>query len=459
MNVISQNWLGERPIFYNKKTGRVAENINDVVVYSELEISPEGLHFYLKFGYSVFGLTPIKDVYFLRPNESLGYDESGRISLSLSSDPCLGLIEGATSEQDAWGVFADSINKISNSIDGDVCLPISGGFDSRLIASFYPKKSNIRAFTYGISRKQHESFESVNAKAVCEKLGLDWHLIELGAFNKFLPDWMDLYGASTHAHGMYHWEFYSKIRRDYGAMPLVSGIVGDAWAGSLSTVAPQRPDDLMKLGYSHGLTGSSDQCFLPYRNDVIEQEFESQRMLLSNERYRAIYLVRVKMILLSYLIKVPTSLGLKAVSPFTEFDVAMSMLTIDPSRWRGRIWQKDFMSKSKLDVENLSNYRSFRNDQDFDSMRICPLPPLSVFVLSELFNSEYIEWVNKGVNVFNKKPAILHWLLGVPKLGAALRRLGVSDQALKAYSAYLVLRPIENILLRRDLAQNESKTS
>ncbi|MDR0711935.1 MAG: hypothetical protein LBF67_06295 [Prevotellaceae bacterium] len=70
-NVASSDWLASNPVFYNEKTMRVSENINDVIDFPNMEFDTEGLSAYLDFGYSVFGSTPLKNVKFLLPNESL----------------------------------------------------------------------------------------------------------------------------------------------------------------------------------------------------------------------------------------------------------------------------------------------------------------------------------------------------------------------------------------------------
>ncbi len=65
--------------------------------------------------------------------------------------------------------------------DQQVIIPLSGGYDSRFILAMLHqlKHKNILCFTYG----RKDSFEDKIAKAVCEKLKIEWHFIE---FNKDL---------------------------------------------------------------------------------------------------------------------------------------------------------------------------------------------------------------------------------------------------------------------------------
>ena len=81
---------------------------------------------------------------------------------------------------------------------------------------------------------QSRSFEVVQAKALANRFGIRWERIPLGDFHHYFDDWDAEFGLSTHAHGMYHFEFYTKIReRLKGRHAFLSGIVGDAWAGSI----------------------------------------------------------------------------------------------------------------------------------------------------------------------------------------------------------------------------------
>ena len=83
---------------------------------------------------------------------------------------------------------------------------------------------------------------------------LNWEQIHLGNFHNFFEDWDKEFGISTHAHGMYHLEFYKKIseivKRECA---FLSGIFGDVWAGNVPKININSPKDLIKLSYSHGL--------------------------------------------------------------------------------------------------------------------------------------------------------------------------------------------------------------
>jgi len=451
--VASSGWLGFEQVFYNTHTNKVSNSIHEVIDYSDVEFDPNGLNDYLDFGYSAFGQTPVKNVHYLRSNETLWRDEAGGLFVRNEDDSAIDWLSKTTAESEAWEILHNSVVTWSEKDVRDrVLIPTSGGLDSRLLNYFYPSKNKVTACTYGISRDQGKSFEVVYGQAVATKLGVHWTQITLGNYHRYLPEWDELYGISTHAHGMYHWEFYSSIRELYGKMPMLSGIVGDAWAGSPKTEAPMCPDDLVSLGYSHGMAADSGFCLIPTKHENREAEFLAQKELLKSERYRVLYLVRSKMLLLSYLHNVPNKLGFSSYSPFLDKEVALRMLTVEPKRWRNRVWQYDFIRKHELDVEVKMKSQSRRNDLNFEAMKQVPLVCLDVSLLRELFDVRYLNWINANIDANRISVRFLRHIMGIRNVGGLMRRLGITESTLKAYFAYLVLKPIEEVLIksRRD---------
>ena len=92
------------------------------------------------------------------------------------------------------------------------------------------------------------------------------------------------------------------------------------------------------------------------------------------------------------------------------------MLTIEPSRWENRKWQRDFFMKNNLDLSHLNKKSSYRNDLDFNSMILHPLDPLNVNLLSPIFKESYIEWINKNIVSSRLDLRVLHWLMNTKYL-------------------------------------------
>jgi hypothetical protein len=73
------DWLGSRPVFYNELTNCASCNVNDVIDYSHIEFDPEGFNYFLDFGYSILGLTPLRNIKVLRYSSKIYKDEKGKL--------------------------------------------------------------------------------------------------------------------------------------------------------------------------------------------------------------------------------------------------------------------------------------------------------------------------------------------------------------------------------------------
>jgi len=249
--VFETDWLASHPVFYNELTGKVSYNINDVIDYANLELHIEGFNNYLDFGYSILEQTPVKHVKFLRHSSRLLVDEQGKLSVEYPDDPVEAWLDRRYSEEDVFDLIQSKVRDWERSVEGEIVIPTSGGYDTRLLNWMIEDKSRVRSFTYGISDNQEESFEVVYARRLSEILGTRWEQIPLGDFHKYFDDWDRLFGVSTHAHGMYHFEFYTKILpKVSGGNPFLSGIIGDAWAGSVNIPALESCADVKPIRFS-----------------------------------------------------------------------------------------------------------------------------------------------------------------------------------------------------------------
>lgn len=452
------DWLASTPVFYNETNQRISHNINDVVDWDNLTFDPEGLSHYLSAGYSVFERTPILGVKMLPHSSSVRVDEStGKLLVRNKPDQVPDLLSVTSDESEVIERIFASVQSWEAEQVGPLVVPTSGGFDSRLLNMAIQDKSRVRAFTYGLSANQQDSYEVVFARELSDSLGLAWSQIQIGAFHDYLSDWDQLFGVSTHAHGMYQMEFFKNICQQYpdlNGSAFLSGIIGDAWAGSLSIGAMKSPEDLKKLYYSHGLNADSNACLLTVStHDLLEQHFERERQHLENDKYRIVAAMRCKLTLLSYLMRVPEHLGFNPWSPFLEQQVALDMLNIPDGRKKKRQWQRDFFAKHGCDLERKKLTVSNKNELNYQAMNIRPLPPLSVDLLREIIDPNYVNWVNSQIGAESRLSRLKRWGLRTRNIRRVLRGLGCKDDRATCYAAYLTLKPLENAIRRRNAAQ------
>ena len=293
----------------------------------------------------------------------------------------------------------------------------------------------------------------MKAALLCKKLNISWEYIELGKFHRYLDEWEKLFGASTHAHGMYQMEFYDKIRQaGYSEMPVLSGIIGDLWAGSINVPPIRSTDDVYLLGYTHNATGDCTQSLLPHDNELLQTYFEEKKEYLQDPAARVLETVRLKIILLSYLLRVPQSLGFRPWSPFLNQETALAMLNLPPNRRHHRLWQKELFQKMSIDIENLHINSSRKGHIMLNGIRQVPLKPLNTTVLKEAINPDYVDWINRTLADQSYISHLYDDLMFTPYIKEIMKKAGLKHKRIEAYSAYLTLKPIENLLLKRNEA-------
>jgi hypothetical protein len=449
------DWLASRPVFYNESTGKAGYDINELIEVEAFEFDPEGFNNYLDCGFSVLEQTPLKGVKFLRHSSRLTLHDDGRLEVQYLDDPVNEWLDKRSHEDDVFHLLYSAVREWENSVDGEIILPTSGGYDSRLLNLLVTERERVRSFTYGISENQAESSEVVHARKISELLGTRWEQIPLGDYHLYFDEWDKLYGVSTHAHGLYHIEFYRKILpKVRGGNPFLSGIIGDAWAGSVNIAPLQTHADVPRLGYSHGLRADPAMSLMRSEPVAFERYYLANKERLASDLFRVVEAMRFKLVLLSYLFKVPASFGFKPWSPFLIPEIALSMLTLSPERRHKRLWQREFFQQHGLALESMNLRASNQNRLNQQAQRRIRLKPLDAALLSDVVEESYVGWINRHVGQQGAVWDLVWSVPRIPKVGGALRRLGIEEQRERAYFAYLTLKPIETLLKRRAAARS-----
>jgi len=450
--IYETDWLASEPVFYNLKTGKASKKINEIIpTDNNFNFHFEGLYNYLAYGYSVFGQTPIEDINFLPPASQLILANDGKLFVKNLPDPIEKWLDFKLKERDVIELVRERVQKWEKSLpaDQEIILPLSGGFDSRFLLWCLKDKKRVRAFTYGVSNEQNNSTEVIYAKALAQYYNLNWKQINLGNFHTYFDDWDAEFGISTHAHGMYHFEFYKKIYQIIKyECSLLSGIFGDVWAGNVPKVDIKSSKDIVKLSYAHGL------CVDPNKLKIIEKQknttllrdqfWTNNREHFSDHRYQIIYTIRNKIILISYLMRLPRRFGFKTFSPFLDIDIAIAMLNLPQERRTDRKWQREFFKKEGLDLESKILNTNYSNTLDLQATKKNSLQPLDINLLKIFFDEKYLKWINKNI-ILTFYNNLKIKLLKIPKIGKFFRVFFVKGFD-EAYSAYLCLKPIEKLL-------------
>ena len=442
--IIENDWLGSIPVFYNPKE-KIVSTISNFCL-KDIKIHEEGLSNFCEFGYSVFEQTVFEDVKFMRYFSKLIVSNE-YIKIEYKKDPVTeeSFLEKESSENDVISLMQDYISKIESQIGGDIILPTSGGYDSRLLNFLVKDKSRIKSFTYGISKDQSKSSEVVHAKKISEIFGTKWEQIELKHYHKYLSKWFSIYGFSTHLHGMYHIEFYYNIleKHKFNNPSFLSGIIGDAWSelGKFKNVTNY--NDIVFLGYTHGM-----DLELKYLKKIVGAEikkhfFEVNKEYLKNDKIKTVFAMRVKLMVISYLTQIPEYFGLPVWTPFLNFNIVQATLNINDERRKNRIWQRDFFKKVGLNLEDM-NLKSVKSNMlNYEITQSNYLEPIDTKMMKRFIKVEKIIEINTLLAKLTFFESLKNQLLVTPKIGGILRRLGFKSDYLKALYEYYIVKTIE----------------
>ena len=393
--IIENDWLGSIHIYYNKKLKIISTLYKKTYDVNNMTLNISGLYNYLDFGYVSFEKTPVDNVQLMRYFSKLIINED--IRRVFKDDIYMKKIS-INKRKSTSDLVVKTINKYikipEKKIKGNIIIPTSGGFDSRFLNSLISNKERIRAFTYGIINDKYKpSSEIVNAKYVTEKLNIWWKNIYLSKYLVYYLKWYQLYGISTHLHGMYHIEFYQKIRKmlhKKNNMSVLSGIYGDAWSGNINPINILSLSDVWKIGYSHDLRiNPSILKTKPKIQDYKKFYSDFKKHLLHRNKNLLIF-IRIKFSLLSYLMTIPDYFGMPSWSPFLSFNNVSKILALPNNLFENREWQKNYFRMFGIYPEDKNLSVSNDNTLDFDAVCSHPLPNINIFRLSRYIKLGYL---------------------------------------------------------------------
>ena len=170
------------PVFYkkNKDSFVLSDDINFIIPKEEVKYDLVAEREFKSFGCCLGNKTLVKDVYQIQSSEYIIFSEDRIIKKGFIFSSATAKYENKEYnylKKTLFSNFKNSFERLINSLDGKtVVLPLSGGFDSRLIACFlkYYNYNNVICYTYG--RKGNIDMEM--SKKVANKLNFKWHFVE-----------------------------------------------------------------------------------------------------------------------------------------------------------------------------------------------------------------------------------------------------------------------------------------
>ena len=473
-NIYQTDWLASTPVFYNKLTNEVSYKMLDVIDWANFDWDFDGLKNYLEFGYCVFERTPIKNVYFLRHSSILtqNIDINGKktIHIQYLDDPIFKYIEKTSTLDDVMNSMIKHTEEFEKNRDKSkrLLLPLSGGYDSRFLASLIKDKASIDAYTYGLT-KTKDCFELARAKEVAKRLKINHNMIKLTDFNNndYCEKAFDQYGLQMPLHSMYHMEFYDKIKKINKDYIVVSGSVGDWFSGEkINLDIPKNSHEFNKIFFNHGI--SIPREFIKYinnNNGITEEYYQNYSHLInSNRKFMRIAMFRNRINLSGYIFST-ASQYFPCYTPFYDIDIAFCQLNLPDNLSLNRKWQFDYFKSVNLNIESDTNLK-IKNLNRLDHLVIqssfeIEKQLLDVNKLQQFVNLERLNWINEQLAWLKntKLISIEDFLLNIDfsnpfipkkihkfanrKLSKISPKLNI---AIKAFNEWTVLKPIEYII-------------
>lgn len=360
---ITNDWLGVYRVYFSKEPNKLFLSSNFAHIEKDRVIDLENFDVFCAVGYSPRGTTPFRGIYLQEDNQCISIDLKSHNVETRKVDDDISLIQCdyTSIESKMQKYFAALPTATHHNI-----LPLSGGLDSRYILYHLlktEKRTNITAASYGVSPIQRLSYEVSRAKRICKTLNVKHTFIPINHEYELLDQWYRIMGPTVHCHGMYHLEFYNKLKSNKRQLVL-SGAVGDAWTGKHRILSS---DPVEKFFLSHGMVSD-------YRTSITNKQLSEKLNSIvqrnSMDRLNLIEMIRLKMVLLRYLVLVPLSLGFEVSAPFFKKDIVQAMLSLPEKQWFERVWQVQLLDNwmPNVDVKarfysrgNTSKYRAYLN--------------------------------------------------------------------------------------------------
>lgn len=235
---IWNDWASSMPIYYSSwKDGGIASCLEPIVVatagLSYKDFSKRGLVELLLLGHFL-GTDTLYDAMQVLAPDTASFWLKGMHRESKYLNSVQSLDELSTGAEETYLAemhrlaFEAVAASLSDTSAYPILLPLSSGMDSRLIACIAKDLGfPIRSYTYG----PQEWTEVFYARLVAKTIGISWQRVEMGVnyTAEYIHRWLNWFGCSLHAHGMYQFPFLGKIQEQSGLIP--NGFYGNNLAG------------------------------------------------------------------------------------------------------------------------------------------------------------------------------------------------------------------------------------
>ena len=219
---------------------------------------------------------------------------------------------------------------------------------------------------------------------------------------------------------------------------------------SLSSRAPNsiREDPRILISVAKYLGVKPDQGRFKYLKKIVSEEikkyyFEVNKEYFKNEKIKAVFAMRIKLMLISFATQIPEYFGLPAWTPFLNFNIVRATLNINDKRRKNRNWERDFFNKVGLNLEDMNLKSDKSNMLNYEIARSDYLEPIDTKMMKMFIKVEKLIEINTLLDKLTFFESLKNQLLVIPKIGGILRMLGFKSNYLKTLNEYYIVKAIE----------------
>jgi len=222
---IHNDFAGSIPTYFSNRNHLTISNIEPCTMLDSNtrpeDISYENIYGYMRFMHFIWDETAYNHIFTMLPDSKYEFDI---VNLSFKETYLQSIkVSSKNIDLDDRSV-ANKLNEINDKLVHEslsqyekIILPLSSGYDSRMILAACAKDENLRkkihCFTYG----SLGSIEVEAARRLTTKSNVPWKFIDLPCHflgKNYLKKVHNIFGSSLHMHGMYQLEFLNEIFKE-----------------------------------------------------------------------------------------------------------------------------------------------------------------------------------------------------------------------------------------------------
>ena len=242
---LENDYAGAVATFYSERDGLLISNIEPCVVKGSSstlnDLNSEGLYGFMHYSHLIWEETAWCHIEQMLPDTRVHFSNDGKLrSIRCLNSVCVTQDRHAYSDaavaRDLYLLNQELVTRSLSDAD-EIILPLSSGYDSRMIFAVLATNDSLRrktrCFTYG----SKGSIEVEAGRRLAGRYNVSWEHVELPCKfleRRYLEDIASIFGASVHMHGMYQMEFFEQIKDQFGLSPnavLTSGFMTGVPAG------------------------------------------------------------------------------------------------------------------------------------------------------------------------------------------------------------------------------------